>query len=254
MLIRRYIGFFLLAAVLAGCAQVNSPEKNKIQQADAHYKLASAHLQANNPTLALKELLIAVDLDSENSAIQVALAQAYQQKKAFSLAERHYLKALELSDDDPRYQNNLATLYLDMQEWDKAIVYFDKAASNLLFLQPYVAIAGKAYAYYKKQDYSQALTYYKEVTNLAPGYAPAYYLQSEVYRAMGEREMERTLLETTIDRSPQFLQARYRLAELYIEGGAYDDARQELKTILEVAPASELGLQAKSKLKTIADK
>ena len=253
---KKIISLLLLTITVAGCVQVNGPEKkkSKSQQADVHYKLATAQLQANNPTLALKELLVAVDLDPDNSAIQVALAQAYQQKKAYALAENHYFKALELSDNDPRYQNNLATLYLDMQEWDKAITYFDKAASNLLFLRPHIAIAGKAYAYYKKQDYAQALTYYKEVTNLAPGYAPAYYLQSEVYRAMGEREMERILLEHTIERSPQFLQARYRLAELYIEDGANDDARQELKTILEVAPASELGLQAKSKLKTIADK
>ena len=247
-----WILILAFAISLSACAPANESAQNKRQQADVHYKLATAHMQSNNPTLALKELLIAVEQDPRNSSIQVALGQVYQQKKAYELAEKHYLIALDLSDNDPRYQNNLATLYLDMQEWDKAISYFDKASSNLLFLQVHVAIAGKAYAYFKKNDFPTAVTYFKEVTTLAPGYAPAYYHLSEVYRAMDNTPLEKQNLERAINIAPQFIQARFRLATLLIAEDLKDEAAEELKTIIKYAPTSELGHEARTLLKTLS--
>jgi len=241
------------AVVLSACAPVSQESSKNRQQAEVHYKLATAHLQANNPTLALKELLIAVRQDPQNSSIQVALAQAYQQKKAYPQAEKHYLKALDLSNDDPRYQNNIATLYLDMGEWDKAIHYFDQASQNLLFLNAHVAVAGKAYAYYKKNDFPQALAYFKEVNALAPRYAPAYFHQSQVYKAMGNAAMEKVSLQRAIDIAPQFLQARYRLASILLEEKAFEDAERELRTIVEFAPQSSWGLQAADMLRRLPD-
>ncbi len=131
-----------LIIFLTACVPVKQEPASDKHQADVHYKLAMAHLQGDNPTMALKELLVAIKQDPENSAIVVALAQTYQRKKAYSLAETAYLKALQLSDNDPQYQNNLASLYLDMKQWDKAIHYFDLAAQNLLFVNAHVAVAG----------------------------------------------------------------------------------------------------------------
>jgi Tfp pilus assembly protein PilF len=241
---------FLLFGVTA-CAPVNQEAARNRQQSEVHYKMATAHLQANNPTLALKELLIAVRQDPQNSSIHVALAQAYQQKKAYKLAEQHYLKALELSPGDPRYQNNIAALYLDMKSWDKAIDYFDKASQNLLFTNAHVAIAGKAYAYYKKGDYPTALSYYTEVIARAPRYAQAYFHQSEVYRALGDVNHELMSLRRAVESAPQFIQARYRLAVVLLEENALDEAVQELNTIIEFAPTSELGHQSSELLRTL---
>jgi len=244
-----YASFCLL--ILSACVPAGQTRTDKLQQADVHYKMAAAHMQANNPTMALKELLQAVQKDPENSSIHVTLAQAYQQKKAYSLAERHYLESLKLSESDPRYQNNLAALYLDMGQWDKAILYFDKAANNILFSSAHVALTGKAYAYYKKGDYTQALTFYQEAADLAPRYAPAYYRKSEVYRQLNNTELEKLALQRAIDIAPQFLQARYRFAELLIATDELKQAEQQLQTIIEFSPTSEVGIQATGLLRSL---
>lgn len=243
----------LVMLSLFACVPVNQERRGKVQQADVHHKLALAHLQANNPTLALKELLVAVQQDPKNSSIQFTLALAYQRKKAYPLAEKHYLKALDLSDNDPRYQNNLASLYLDMEKWDQAINYFDQASMNLLFANAHVAVAGKAYAYFKKMDYSTALNYYREALDLAPRYAQAYYHQSEVYRAMGDIDQEQTSLERAIDIAPRFFQARFQLATLLLQKDSLEEAAEQLKVILEFSPASKLGYKAKGLLKSLPD-
>lgn len=242
----------LWCLVLTACAPVKPDSaQNDQQQAQVHYKLAMAHLQSDNPTLALKELLVAVRQDPDNDAIHVALAQAYQQKKAYHQAEKHYLEALRLSDNDPRYQNNLGSLYLDMKQWDQAISYFDQAAANLLFMNAHVAVTGKAYALYRKGNYDAALDTFREAVTLAPRYAPAYYYRSRVYRDLGDFAKERRSLREALGYAPQFLAARYRLAELYAGRKKYGQARQELKTILEFAPSSEWGRRAEALLDTL---
>ncbi len=241
----------ILMSALFACVPVKQESQQDHNQADVHYKLALAHLQADNPTLALKELLIAVKQNPKNSSVQVALAQTYQRKKAYPQAEKHYLEALKLSDNDPRYQNNLATLYLDMEKWDKAIDYFDKASKNLLFVNAHVAVTGKGYAYFKKKDYPAALKYLNEATKLVPRYSSAYFLKSEVYHALGDTELEKTALQRAIELSPQFLQARYQLAVLLLQENSVAEAAKQLKVILEFAPTSELGRKTQKLLNSL---
>ncbi len=243
----------ILVLCLFACVPVRPEAQKDHNQADIHYKLALAHLQGDNPTLALKELLVAVQQDPQNSSIQIALAQTYQRKKAYLLAEEHYLKALDLSDNDPRYQNNLASLYLDMKKWDKAIEYFDHASMNLLFVNAHVAVAGKAYAYLQKKDYSTALEYSTEAIVLAPRYAAAYFLKSEIYQAMGDIDQEKSSLQRAIDIAPHFFRARYQLAVLLLQEGSSEKAEEQLKTILEFSPKSEIGYKAKGLLKSLSD-
>lgn len=234
----------LLLVGLFACAPTTNLPTAKEQQADADYRMAMSHLQSNNPTQALKKLLSAVALDPSNSAIHVALAQAYQQKRSYSNAERHYLKALELSADDPRYLNNLASLYLDMQQWDKAIEYFDKAAADLLFLSPHVAMTGKGFALFSKKDYAAALNQYDDVLAIAPGYARAYYLKSQVYNEMGNLTQARQALERALSLAPDYAQANYQLGILLLKEKEHLAAAARLTRVVELAPNAEIGLKA----------
>jgi tetratricopeptide (TPR) repeat protein len=160
---------------------------------------------------------------------------------------------LDLDKNEPRYQNNLASLYLAMEEWDKAIHYFDLASKNLLFVNAHVAVAGKAYAYFKKKDYPAALNYSTEATKVAPRYASAYFLKSEIYHAMGDLDQEKFFLQRAIDLAPQFISARYQLALLLLQENSVEDAVTQLKIILEFSPTSELGNKAKGLLRTLPD-
>ena len=239
---------------LVSCVPVVPKEKRgDLYRANVHFKMALGNLEANNPTEALRELLMAVKLAPESDVIQVTLAQTYQRKKAYSLAEIHYLKALELSDNDPGYQNNLASLYLDMEEWDKALYYFDQAAHNLLFVNSTVSIAGKGYTYFKKQDYPAALANLNEAIEIDPRYAPPYYFKSEVYRALGNLTKERILLQRAISLQPKFLAPRYRLAVVLLQEGRTAEAVEHLKILIDLSPRTAMGFKAEDLLKTLSE-
>ena len=253
MFCKRYLLILSLVFLLSACvpAGQHSTSQNKAQKAEVHYKLGLAHLQANDPTSALKELLIAVKKAPSDSAIHVALAQAYQRKMAYSLAEKHYLKAIAYSDNDPNYQNNLAALYIDMQEWDKAVRYFDEAASNLLFSKPYVALAGKGFALYQKREYSAALDEYRKAITMAPKYARVYYLQSDAYLALNQPVQARAALAKAVDLAPGFVQAIYQLGVLSLKDRQTEEAKTRFEKVIELSPTSEWGLKAAEMLRTL---
>ncbi len=249
------LSFFLVGClVIAGCAGSASRMEEDRRQADIHLKLAEAHLQADNPSAALRELLKAVELDPVNPSVRASLAQAYQQRRAFTEAEANYLEALKLSGNDPRYENNLANLYLSMEEWDKAIYHFDRAAKNLLFDSTHIALTGKGYAYLQKGDYVSALQSFRDASTMMPGFVPAYFYQAEVYRLTGDESLELATLRRTIDLAPELLPARYRLAVLLLKGDNYQSARQHLEVIINFAPESDEGKMAAELIKTLPER
>lgn len=245
-------GFLLLGLVmLGGCAGTTANVDDNRHQADVHHKLAEAHLQGNNPSAALRELLKAVELDPDSAAIRASLAQAYQERRAYQEAETHYLEAIRLSEGDPRYENNLANLYLVTEEWDKAIDYFDRAAKNLLFDSTHIAMTGKGYAFLQQGDYASALQAFREAALMMNNFAPAHYYQAEVYRLTEETLLEKAALRRTIELAPELVQARYRLAVLLLRDGNYQGARQQLEIIINFVPDSDEGRTAAELIKTL---
>lgn len=243
----------LLLLTLFSCVPITpESQRSDVQRADIHYKMAQASLRSGNPTGALKELLLSVELDPDNAIIQISLAQTYQRKKAYPQAEKHYLKALELSDNDPRYQNNLASLYLDLEQWDKAIYYFDQAAHNLLFVDTPVSIAGKGYAYYKKNDFQTALGYLNESIELAPRYASPYFFKSKIYHSLGNKVKEKLSLQRAIRIEPKFLEPRYQLALLLAQEGAIAEAIEQLEAIIEYSPNTTMSFKAEDLLQKLS--
>lgn len=237
----------LLLLLLCACGA--SVERQN--QARSHYTLGLSHLQNGSPTLALKELLKAVELDSSDAEIQAGLAQAYQLKKAFTEAESHYLKALKLSEDDPRYLNNLAALYIDMEEWDKAIDYFTQAANNLLFMRTEVALSGIGYAHFRKGDYPAALNFYQEAKTIAPGYAPIRVRIGEVFSAMGQDNVARGEFEKALQMNSNYAEAHYRLGMLLLREKNVAKAIQHFQRVIELSPESDWGQKAAGLLQSM---
>ncbi|WP_020675759.1 tetratricopeptide repeat protein [Geopsychrobacter electrodiphilus] len=237
----------LLIALLVGCAG----NASKQIKAKPHYTLGLSFLQSENPTLALKEFLKAVEEDPKDAGSQAGLARAYQMKKAYALAEQHYLKALEYSDNDPNYQNNLAALYLSMERWDQAIAYFQKAADNLLFMHSELALMGKGYALYRKGDYPSALQAYRKAEALAPHLGTVHFYIGETYLAMGRLELARASYEKALLYLPNYSEARYQLAVLKLKQNHIDDANALLKIIVNQEPSSVWGGRAADLLKTL---
>ncbi|MBW6510734.1 MAG: tetratricopeptide repeat protein [Desulfuromonadaceae bacterium] len=227
-----------------------SATKEKVDAGEVHYILGVSYLRENNPTLALKEFLIAYD--SENSGrVHSGLGQAYQLKRAFKEAEEHYKTALRRDENNPQFANNLAALYLDMGRWDAAIKYFNQAADNLLFTTPEIALTGLGVAYYQKGEYPQAIIQFEKSINLAPRFAQTYYHLGETYFALDKPDLALLQLNHAIDLSPAYAAAYYKRALTYLKLKNNVAAKTDFMRVLALVPDNEIGRLSKDYLRLL---
>ena len=243
-------GFTLLLIALVACVPVKE-KKSKSENAAYHYSLGFAALTEQNPTAALKELLQAETFDDEDPEIQSALAHAYWLKGAYGEAEKHYKNALELSDNDPRYYNNLASLYLSMERYDDSIDAFRKAADNLLFDRPEMAWTGIGQANYLKQDYPAAERAYQKSIEINPNFYLAPFHLGELYYNLDRPVEALDMFTRTVELAPGFPNAHYWQGLVYMKMKEMAKAKDSFQEVVKLAPQSETARLARNYLKII---
>lgn len=237
----------ILLLLLSACG---STGKNR-KEADTHYMLGVSYLREGNPTLALRELILAEQKNPGKAEIQNSIAQAYQAKRAFSDAEKHYRKAIRIDKDNPQYQNNIAALYLDLERWDDAIRHFRKAADNLIFPTPEISLTGICYANYQKGDFLAAVTACKEAIDQNSRYSHAHLRLGEAYYALDKTGLAIDSFRQAIAISPDYALAHYRLGQAYMKLKQPERAKASFREVLRLAPDSEMGRSVVDYLKIL---
>ena len=232
-------GILALLLLMVACVPVKE-KRSDAEEARAHYLMGVTALSEDNPTEALKEFLLAEKFDDEDPEIQAGLAQAYWQKKAFDLAEERYLEAIKLSDDDPKYYNNLGALYLSMDRYDDAITAFRTAADNLLFANPEIAWTGIGLAYFHKQDYPAAQRAYEKAMDLAPFYQMPRFRLGELYYNQDRPVEALAMFTRSVELDPGFVTGFYWQGLVQMKMKDTAAAKKSFQEVIRLAPNSEL--------------
>lgn len=248
MVIRLICLALFSSTVLSACTTNQNPPK---QEARSHYLLGASALSENNPTKALQEFLLAEKADSRDADIQAGLAQAYWQKRAHDLAEKHFKKAIKLSDGAPQHHYNLAALYLTMDRHDESITEFRKAAENLLFPTPEGAWTGVGYAYYLKHDYAAAERYYLKARELNSRYDQASFRLGELYYSQDRVVEAVEAFSRAIELAPRSALGHYWLGMAAMKTRDSALARKAFQETIRLAPESEQARLARNYLKTL---
>lgn len=243
-------GMIVLLVLMAACVPV-AEKRSAAKDAKYHYLLGVTALNEQNPTEALKEFLLAEKYDDEDPEIQAGLAQAYWQKKAFDLSEKHFLQAIEISDNDPKYYNNLGALYLSMERYDEAITAFRTAADNLLFDRSEIAWTGIGLAYFHKQDYPAAQRAYEKAMELNPSYQVPLFRLGELYYSQDRPVEALDMFTRSVELEPGFFPGFYWQGLVYMKIKDTEEAKKSFQEVIRLAPGSELARLSENYLKII---
>lgn len=159
----RLILFTFIIANLLACASWQN--KNK-ERSVLYLQLGIAQIESEDYPTALKSLLEAEKLDTENPVIQNNLGLTYFLRERYDLAEKHLRKAVTL---DPKYsdaRNNLARVLIEQSKYVAA----EKELKTVLDDLTYSGFA-KAYINYGLMMFNQkrfgvALNYFDKAIEL----------------------------------------------------------------------------------------
>lgn len=165
------------------------------------------------------------------------LARAYFAKNDQEGRIRHLEAASQIRPDDEGTTLDLVELYTDAGALDKAeerlVACEKRKCGSSRFFQT-------AVSFYKDQRHSveDAERFAQAAAAKHPEDPQILFLQAEIADARNLRKNARSLYQSVIDKSPAFVAAYGRLAEIYADEGRYDQAARVLEQGISNAPAS----------------
>jgi tetratricopeptide (TPR) repeat protein len=167
------------------CATVE-PTGDNTHTAAAHYKIGVSYLNENKAQQAFVEFQKAYELNPNDREVLNAIGYIYlvhfdDTAKAIDFFE----KAVKAYPNYSEAYNNLGFAYEKQGQFDKAISFYKKAVSNLLYSTPEKAYISMGNSYYRLGKYEDAISSYKDAVNRAPELSLPYMRMALCYNAMG---------------------------------------------------------------------
>jgi Tfp pilus assembly protein PilF len=117
--------------VFASC-QSTQDARNK-QKADLHLRLGTSSLEKGNFPDALKDLLVAETLDSNNPLIQNNLGLAYYMRDRVDQAEVHIRRAIEIEPKFTDAKNNLGRVLIAKKKYSESKKILNEVLEDLTY-------------------------------------------------------------------------------------------------------------------------
>lgn len=181
------------------------------------FDTASRQAVAGETDIAIQGFKQAIALDPGKSLYHHGLGSVYarafdasRDREMFQLAHAEFKEAIELNPLDSRLLGLLAQLYVSAAQVPSVSGRLDE--QETLWLRAAVRV-------------------YERAVRLAPCSAPYRYEQARLHWMLGERPAAEQQAKEAERLEPNFLPARALLAQLWVDAGRIDDARQELHEI-----------------------
>jgi len=191
---KRWLAVMVCSFLLAACTQTpktaaptddEAPERTR---ARVHTELATAYYGAGQYNVALEEVQIALDADSnylpavnQLGLIHLALGQTED-------AERELKRAIRIDPDNPSINNNYGMLLCSTGDTAEAMRYFEKALSDPLYRSPELAYVNAGVCLKNNGDYDRAEQFLRRALAVSPNQPKALYEMAELEYRNGEIE------------------------------------------------------------------
>ena len=247
----------LVVTLLAtGCAtaQKQAEERQRLRKANSHLDIGIGYLESERVALALREFLIAENLDPRNARIQYALGEAYLARGKVEESELHLKRALELYPDHHDARLSLTALYLLQERHPEVIEQCDLLVGDPTFPAPYRALGNRGLAQMRMGRSQEARRSLELALDYNAQYWPALLTLGTLEAEEGHRLEAIGLLQQILqlDPGPRIeSEVNYRLAEIYISLGKRQRAIGHLSTSVTRAPEGPWAAKSQEYLKLL---
>lgn len=213
--------------------------------------IGEEYLNKRNYTSALRELLKANEIYSNDPFLQYDLGLAYMGKGKYFIAINQFKKAIKLKSDYSTAKNDLGVAYMAVNQLDEAIKCFNEVKNDLLYFTPHFPLSNMGWAYYYKKDYKTAKKYFTEALMHKADFIQAHRGLGLTYIATGKIPEAVAQLEKGLKISPEFTILYYDLAKAYELSGKKMKAINLYAKTIELMPESPQAKEAEKKIKML---
>jgi len=202
----------LLSCILfmaTGCGPRKIDDEEKIR---LYYEAGIGYINQGEPDKAIDSLKRAYALNKTYPQVLHSLGLAYFQLGVPETALVWLDRAAALTPDDPQLNNNLASVHLAMQHYDKTITYSSKALENPDYRTPAAAFYNRGLARLRSGDPTGA----EDDFNRAIRHEPLYDMPRV---ELGRLLIRKGDYETAINHLSAAIQINKRNAEAYLLRG-----------------------------------
>ncbi len=198
-------GFLLIAVLLGACTVPNVSPPLQAGQADVkrrtdiRLELATAYFTSGQTEIALQELNRALELSPRRADVLGLRGLVLMQIGDSEAASQSLRDALRIEPDNPALQNNMGWFLCQKGEFDKAMLYFERALSTKSYASPEKALVNAGLCRMRQ----------------------------------GQGVQAEAFLRRALDNDPTNLQAHAGLARLAYDRADYPRARSHLLKVIE---------------------
>ena len=217
------------------------------------YAIATRYAKSGEVNKALPIFRSLVAESPENTLFIYSVGVAYMVSGRLIDAERAFRKVLTLDQGYIRAYLNLAEIYKAKGDFRAAIEELREVVSR----DPQGPVGRKASVDLRiiegrllsqQGNLTDALNVYREGLALEPENPELLFLAADLYRRLDRPAEEEQAYATLIKVTPDNLQARLRLAEIYLGSNRIRAGYEQIRTILAAAPDTPIGMQASAML------
>jgi type IV pilus assembly protein PilF len=260
-----------VVAPLAACGPAQTRVDPDASQ--KRYLLGADYFNKGLVQPAMEELLKAVELDPNNPDAHNLLGLVWLRKAAeqeelstrnqclkgeslalekgeadtlFKKAEAQFDKAIQLKQDFSEARNNLAVVMLHFGRYEEAVQLEEKALSNIVYREPYVANGNLGQAYFEKGDMVRAAKALRQALFEQPKFCVGRYRLAKVYYEQKDWDHAAEEIDQVTNDKACPIQEAYHLAGMVaLRRDNRDKAREMFARCVELAPKSCLASECK---------
>ncbi len=233
----------LLAAL--GCATTSPQQVDKRQLAASHHEMGDQLLRESDFVGAMRELLMASELDPRNPRILLSLAVAYRSRGLPEEAEKSLRRAVEIEPESPETHQALGALLVQMHRYDEAIPELRGAAKDLRYRTPHYAYTNLGNAYLGKQEPERAIECFRHALETAPNYLYAHRGVGDACYLLARYEEAAAAYRAALSYYASDGDSQLGLGLSLAKLGRVEEATRALQTAVDVSPGSDAARRAR---------